>query len=87
MPKLAKPLTPPKINNSIPKEIESMLADDVNHYLRYLPFLYALPLRTNEDALSFFTAQVVPGSISMQSVRIGKAYARVHGKKAHEKRG
>ncbi|GAM08260.1 putative protein [Geobacter sp. OR-1] len=37
----------------------------------YLPLLYALALRTPEDSLSFFADQVVLGSISMQSVRIG----------------
>ena len=37
----------------------------------YLPLLYALALRTNEDPVAFFANQVVLGSISMQSVRIG----------------
>jgi 4,5-DOPA dioxygenase extradiol len=37
----------------------------------YLPLLYALALRTTEDPVSFFADQVVLGSISMQSVRIG----------------
>ena len=37
----------------------------------YLPLLYALSLRTPEDSVSFFADQVVLGSISMQSVRIG----------------
>ena len=37
----------------------------------YLPLLYALALRTPEDPVSFFTDQVVLGSLSMQSVRIG----------------
>lgn len=37
----------------------------------YLPLLYSLSLRTIEDPISFFTDQVVLGSISMQSVRIG----------------
>jgi 4,5-DOPA dioxygenase extradiol len=37
----------------------------------YLPLLYALSLRTANDPVSIFTDQVVLGSISMQSVRIG----------------
>ena len=37
----------------------------------YLPLLYALALRTPEDPVSFFADQVVLGSLSMQSVRIG----------------
>jgi 4,5-DOPA dioxygenase extradiol len=37
----------------------------------YLPLLYALALRTPVDPVSFFADQVVLGSISMQSVRIG----------------
>lgn len=37
----------------------------------YLPLLYTLSLRTTEDPVSFFADQVVLGSISMQSVRIG----------------
>lgn len=37
----------------------------------YLPLLYALALRMPEDPVSFFADQVVLGSISMQSVRIG----------------
>jgi 4,5-DOPA dioxygenase extradiol len=37
----------------------------------YLPLLYALALRTAEDPVAFFANQVVLGSISMQSVRIG----------------
>jgi 4,5-DOPA dioxygenase extradiol len=37
----------------------------------YLPLLYSLSLRTPEDPISFFADQVVLGSISMQSVRIG----------------
>lgn len=37
----------------------------------YMPLLYALALRTSEDPVSFFADQVVLGSISMQSVRIG----------------
>lgn len=37
----------------------------------YLPLLYSLSLRTAEDPVSFFADQVVLGSISMQSVRIG----------------
>ena len=37
----------------------------------YLPLLYALALRTTEDPVAFFANQVVLGSISMQSVRIG----------------
>jgi 4,5-DOPA dioxygenase extradiol len=37
----------------------------------YLPLLYSLSLRTSEDNVSFFADQVVLGSISMQSVRIG----------------
>ena len=36
-----------------------------------LPLLYALALRTSEDPVSFFVDQVVLGSISMQSLRIG----------------
>jgi 4,5-DOPA dioxygenase extradiol len=37
----------------------------------YLPLLYALSLRTTNDPVSFFTDQVVLGSISMQSMMIG----------------
>ena len=37
----------------------------------YLPLLYALALRTREDPVSIFADQVVLGSLSMQSVRIG----------------
>ena len=37
----------------------------------FLPLLYALALRTLEDPVSFFADQVVLGSLSMQSVRIG----------------
>ena len=37
----------------------------------YLPLLYTLSLQTTEDPVSFFADQVVLGSISMQSVRIG----------------
>ena len=37
----------------------------------YLPLLYALALRTPEDPVSFIADQVVLGSLSMQSVRIG----------------
>jgi 4,5-DOPA dioxygenase extradiol len=37
----------------------------------YLPLLYALSLRTSEDPVAFFANQVVLGSISMQSVKIG----------------
>lgn len=37
----------------------------------YLPLLYSLALRTAGDPVSIFSDQVVLGSISMQSVRIG----------------
>jgi 4,5-DOPA dioxygenase extradiol len=37
----------------------------------YLPLLYALSLRTSEDPVAIFANQVVLGSISMQSVKIG----------------
>ncbi|MDD2583025.1 MAG: class III extradiol ring-cleavage dioxygenase, partial [Desulfuromonadaceae bacterium] len=37
----------------------------------YLPLLYSLALRTTADPVSVFADQVVLGSISMQSVRIG----------------
>lgn len=37
----------------------------------YLPLLYSLALRTTGDPVSIFSNQVVLGSISMQSVRIG----------------
>jgi 4,5-DOPA dioxygenase extradiol len=37
----------------------------------YLPLLYTLALRSPEDPVSFFADQVVLGSLSMQSVRIG----------------
>lgn len=37
----------------------------------YLPLLYSLALRTVNDPVSSFADQVVLGSISMQSVRIG----------------
>jgi 4,5-DOPA dioxygenase extradiol len=37
----------------------------------YLPLLYALALRSPEDPVSLFADQVVLGSISMQSVRMG----------------
>jgi 4,5-DOPA dioxygenase extradiol len=37
----------------------------------YLPLLYALALRMYEDPVSIFADQVVLGTISMQSVRIG----------------
>ena len=37
----------------------------------FLPLLYVLSLRTIEDPVAIFTNQVVLGSISMQSVKIG----------------
>lgn len=37
----------------------------------YMPLLYALSLRTADDPVSSFADQIVLGSISMQSVRIG----------------
>lgn len=37
----------------------------------YLPLLYALSLRLNADPVNFFADQIVLGSISMQSLRIG----------------
>jgi len=37
----------------------------------YLPLLYSLSLRKSEEPVSIFADQVVLGSISMQSVRIG----------------
>jgi 4,5-DOPA dioxygenase extradiol len=37
----------------------------------YLPLLYSLSLRTSEDPVAIFANQVVLGSISMQSVKIG----------------
>ena len=37
----------------------------------YLPLLYALSLRTVDDPIAFFANEVVLGSISMQSVKIG----------------
>lgn len=37
----------------------------------YLPLLYSLALRAPDDPVSFFADQIVLGSISMQSVRIG----------------
>lgn len=37
----------------------------------YLPLLYILALQTPGDMISFFADQIVMGSISMQSVRIG----------------
>lgn len=48
---------------------EARLAIPTNEH--YLPLLYALSLRTTEDPVSFFADQIVLGSISMQSVRIG----------------
>ncbi|GAM10401.1 putative protein [Geobacter sp. OR-1] len=37
----------------------------------YLPLLYILALQMADDTVSFFADQIVMGSISMQSVRIG----------------
>ena len=37
----------------------------------YLPMLYALALQEKNEALSFFTEEVVLGSISMRGFRIG----------------
>jgi len=37
----------------------------------YLPLLYSLSLRSPDDTVRFFADQIVFGSISMQSVRIG----------------
>ena len=37
----------------------------------YLPLLYSLALRDEEDKVSFFAEKVMGGSISMRSVKIG----------------
>jgi 4,5-DOPA dioxygenase extradiol len=37
----------------------------------YLPLLYALGLRKNNDEISFFNDKAVAGSLTMTSVKIG----------------
>jgi 4,5-DOPA dioxygenase extradiol len=37
----------------------------------YLPLLYTLGLKTNNEGISFFNDQAVGGSLTMTSVKIG----------------
>jgi len=43
----------------------------INTAEHYLPLLYSLALRDDDDKVSFFADKVMGGSISMRSVRIG----------------
>ena len=43
----------------------------INSAEHYIPLIYALALREDNDAVSFFAEKVMGGSISMRSVRIG----------------
>ena len=58
----------PLINYSVLRKDALLSIPTPEHYL---PLLYALGLKGNNDAVSFFNDKAVAGSLTMTSVKLG----------------